>query len=340
MATEAPKVARLNSKQLERGLYKDGEPPSTGLEIGDPRLDSITDAAFKSNYLESAGLAHELWSSGVRDIRILGYLLYGHFADRNIAALAWDFEQVTTTLTAKWDELGPAKKEKPGDNALTWYFQTLIRQLSGHEKVKDVAYQTWMEDAGAAAFAAAIAAAGPLVAALEQRFPTGKSLDKFRNLSNWLTETQRSIQDAVNERQYAAARAAAEAAAAEEAAKQAAENKAARQANGEPASFISADGVSIEGGAAMALLMRKIRLFEQLIEKQELQKAAVVARDVDMLVQHFDPITFLPKVFVPFFRLMSRNMQHLEPAMAALDMPLFKSLVQLYHADLDAFAES
>ena len=168
----------------------------------------------------------------------------------------------------------------------------------------------------------------------------GKELDHTRILTRVNGHRLGFFQDAVNERQYAAARAAAEAAAAEEAAKQAAENKAARQANGEPASFISADGVSIEGGAAMALLMRKIRLFEQLIEKQELQKAAVVARDVDMLVQHFDPITFLPKVFVPFFRLMSRNMQHLEPAMAALDMPLFKSLVQLYHADLDAFAES
>jgi hypothetical protein len=324
-----PTVARLDVKKLEQGLFGAGDKPSAGLEIGDPRLDAITDAAFKSSYGEAAGLAQQVWNEGIRDVRLIGYLLYGLYLEKDVAALGWIFSELSALLTAKWEIVGPPNKLKSADGALNWLFQQLVRHLEARDKIKDEKQQAWGNAEGLAAFAAAVAAAGPLVEAVSTLLPSGKCLDKLRHLNGWLGQQHGSLRDAAAEREREASDVAA-AAPPPTAAAAAPEAEAPPPRNGT---------VTVEGAAPLALLMRKIKLFEQLVERAELQKAAVVARDVDQLVSSFDPIVFLPKIFVPFFRLMSKNMEQLEPMMAQLEAPTFKSLVQLYQADLDAFAE-
>src|SRR5262249_37581280 len=87
------------------------------------------------------------------------------------------------------------------------------RQLNGHEKTKDAVYQGWLADGGADAFAAASSAAAELLAAIEQKFPNGKCLDKLRNLAGWISEVGGTLQAAAAEadRAKAAASASAEA---------------------------------------------------------------------------------------------------------------------------------
>jgi hypothetical protein len=332
---DEPAKARLDMAALTRGLFTEGEAASAGLEVGDPRLDAITDAAFKSDYAEAAALAQAVWASGVRDIRIIGYLVYGYYLEKDIGGLAWLFSQLTAALTSHWEAIGPANKHKSADGGLNWLFQTLVRQLGGHEKLKDETYQRWMTETGQVAFDEAVKASGELLEAVGQKLPSGKCLDKLRNLDGWLREQRSSLRSAGAERQKEAERAAAVAQAA-----QATAAKSTAAAAATTAAAPSNGAIAVEGAAPLGLLIRKIRLFEQLITRGDLQKAAVVARDVDQLVQSFDPIVFLPKLFVPFFRLMSRNMTELEPLIASLEMPTYKSLVQLYQADLDAFAES
>jgi hypothetical protein len=325
-----PAVARLDVKKLEQGLFGASDKPSAGLEIGDPRLDAITDAAFKSSYAEAAGLAQQVWNEGVRDVRLIGYLLYGLYLEKDVAGLGAIFGELTALLTTKWEIVGPPNKLKSADGALNWLFQQLVRQLEGRDKIKDDRQQAWGSAEGTAAFATALAAAQPLIDAVSALLPTGKCLDKLRHLNGWLGQQHSSLRDAAAEREREASEAAAAAAPPAAAAAPAAAEAPPPPRNGT---------VTVEGAAPLALLIRKIKLFEQLVQREDLQKAAVVARDVDQLVSSFDPIVFLPKIFVPFFRLMSRNMEQLEPMMAQLDAPTFKSLVQLYLADLDAFAE-
>src|SRR5215468_1471083 len=176
-----PSTARLDLDRLGAGLYRDGEPASPGLELGDLRLDAINDAAFKSNYAEAAALAQGVWDEGIRDVRLLGYLLYGYYLKRDALALPFIFEQLTQTLTTCWDRIGPAKKDKPADGALHWLFTSLIRQLDEH-------YQGWLSPEGMAAFAAAEPAGAELVVEAEKRFAQGKSFDKLRNLSGRLRD--------------------------------------------------------------------------------------------------------------------------------------------------------
>ncbi len=319
-------TARFDLARLEAGLYREDEPASPGLELGDPRLDAITDAAFKSQYAEAAGLAQDIWSEGIRDVRLIGYLLYGYYLARDALALPFIFEQLTHTLTARWDSIGPAKKDKPADGALHWLFTTLIRQLNGHEKARDERYEAWLTPDGVAAFAAAERAIATLVTEAEKRFATGKCFDKLRNLSGCIRDIGGSLHSpAVPEPA--------------EATPPAASAAPAPAPDPAPAADSRPGAVVVEGSAALGLLLRKLRLFEQLVAKDQTLKAAVIAADLDQLLTAFDPAVFLPKLFVPYFRAMTRHADSLGPVMADL-LPGHRSLVQLYHADLDAFAES
>ena len=330
-------IARFDHKRLVAGLYRDGEPASAGLQLGDLRLDAINDAAFKSNYAEAAALAQDLWIEGIRDVRLVGYLLYGYYLARDALALPFIFEQLTLTLTTRWDQIGPAKKDKPADGALHWLFSSLIRQLNGHEKARDERYEGWLTPDGTAAFAAAELAIAALVTEAEKRFATGKCFDKLRNLDGCIRDISSSLRAAADDSKRAAAEN--DTAENKPVAPAAGPDKAADQAAAAPAVDKRSGVVAIEGGAALGLLLRKLRLFEQLVEKNQTLKAAVIASDLEQLLSAFDPIVFFPKLFVPYFRAMTRHADNLGPVMADL-MPSHKSLVQLYHADLDAFAES
>jgi hypothetical protein len=325
-------TVHLDLARLDAGLYRDDEPASPGLELGDPRLDAVNDAAFKSNYAEAAVLAQGVWDEGIRDVRLLGYLLYGYYLERDVRALPFIFEQLTRTLSTRWDRIGPARKDKPADGALHWLFTSLIRQLDGHERARDERYQGWLGPDGSAAFAAAESAIAALLVEVEQRFARGKCFDKLRNLSGRLRDIAAAL------RVPAAAEAAP--AVVEARSPAAAEDRRPATAAAAPAEDGRAGAVTVEGGAALGLLLRKLRLFERLVEQNQPLKAAVVARDVEQLLGAFDPIVFFPKLFVPYFRAMTRHGDNLGPMMAGLDQPTYRSLVQLYHADLDAFAES
>jgi hypothetical protein len=326
---DASSTARLDLDRLGAGLYRDDEPASPGLELGDPRLDAINDAAFRSNYAEAAAQAQAVWDEGIRDVRLLGYLLYGYYLERDVLALPFIFEQLTRTLSTRWEHIGPARKDKPADGALHWLFSSLIRQLDGHEKARDERYQGWLGPEGTAAFAAAEPAIAALVAETEKRFAQGKCFDKLRNLSGRLRDISASLRATAAEAPAVAAQAPATA-----------EDRRPEAATAAPAEDRRAGAVTVEGGAALGLLLRKLRLFEQLVQQDQPLKAAVVARDVEQLLGAFDPIVFFPKLFVPYFRAMTRHADNLGPMMAELEQPAYKSLVQLYHADLDAFVES
>ncbi|HEX8110539.1 MAG TPA: type VI secretion system protein IglI family protein, partial [Kofleriaceae bacterium] len=277
-------TVRLNLDRLGAGLYRDGEPASPGLELGDPRLDAINDTAFKGNYAEAAALALSVWDEGIRDLRLIGYLLYGYYLERDVLALPFIFEQLTQTLSTRWDRIGPARKDKPADGALHWLFASLIRQLDGHEKARDERYQGWLSPEGTAAFAAAESASAALLVEAEKRFAQGKCFHKLRNLSGRLRDIAAALRIPTVEDKPAAAE--------DNPPSAAADKHAAETAAAAPAEDRRAGVVTVEGGAALGLLLRKLRLFERLVQHNQPRKAAVVARDVEQLLGAFDPIAF------------------------------------------------
>ncbi|MEX1363198.1 MAG: type VI secretion system protein IglI family protein [Nannocystaceae bacterium] len=90
---------------------------------------------------------------------------------------------------------------------------------------------------------------------------------------------------------------------------------------------------------ALTSLRRKIAGFERLVQRGELAKAAIVARDVQSIVDGFDPVEFLPSLFAGYFRLMSQRAEQLRPHLDDPDDTPWKALSRFYQADLDGFLE-
>ena len=87
-------------------------------------------------------------------------------------------------------------------------------------------------------------------------------------------------------------------------------------------------------------LCAKLRAFEALVEKKEFRKAALVADDVQQIVEHFDPRSYFPEVFSGFSARLSKNIGALAEHWEERDSVAWKALGQFYQVDLDGFVES
>lgn len=86
-------------------------------------------------------------------------------------------------------------------------------------------------------------------------------------------------------------------------------------------------------------LSRKLKIFEALIEKNDYLKAAVVAMDIDHLIENFDPLNYFPKLFAKYFSLIAKHVAALTDEFDKKDSLQTKSLEKLYRTDLEMFLE-
>jgi hypothetical protein len=87
---------------------------------------------------------------------------------------------------------------------------------------------------------------------------------------------------------------------------------------------------------AMRLLQKKMDAFQYLVAKRDYQKAAVVADDIERLIEQFNPLIYLPKVFTRHFSLYAKVSTSLDDNR---DGGSFRILEKLYQTNLEAFLE-
>ena len=86
------------------------------------------------------------------------------------------------------------------------------------------------------------------------------------------------------------------------------------------------------------MFSRKLTLFESFISKNDYLKAAVVAKDIDYLIQTFDPLDHFPKMFAKYFSLFAKHVAALSEQYNK-DSLQVKTLEKLYRTDVDMFVE-
>ncbi|GEM_PF-3595743 len=87
----------------------------------------------------------------------------------------------------------------------------------------------------------------------------------------------------------------------------------------------------------LSQLLDKIRGFERLVELGELDKAAIIASDIQATIEDFDPLHYLPSVFARYFELLSQIIDEVEARWTAGDSTARRVLSQYYRVDLDGF---
>jgi len=89
----------------------------------------------------------------------------------------------------------------------------------------------------------------------------------------------------------------------------------------------------------MMNLIKKLKTFEHLAEKEQFLKAAVVSNDISQVLAQFDPCFYFPKLFSTYFNLLARNSAAIAETSENQESIEWKALERLYKTDLDQFTQ-
>ncbi len=87
----------------------------------------------------------------------------------------------------------------------------------------------------------------------------------------------------------------------------------------------------------MRVLIRKLDIFAQLVEKRNYLKAAIVSKDITHSIENFDPTLFFPKIFANYFVLLARHFGSLAVESNDHEGLQWQYLDKLYRIDIDEF---
>lgn len=98
-------------------------------------------------------------------------------------------------------------------------------------------------------------------------------------------------------------------------------------------------GITLQVSPAMAALVRKIEAFAALLERDDLERAAIIAQDLEGLLQAFDPRLYFPRLLGGHFQRLAGVIEEMQ-ARDVQQSPLKRAaLAHLYHTDLARFLE-
>ncbi len=317
----------LEPHLLDKPLH--GEAPD--LESSDERLEKVNALVSRSDYVDAARAAEALLRQGLYDVRLVGPYLLGLFIEGGLEAMPVVFHSLSKTLLLNWPSFGPReRKDVFADGGLRWFLKVLNRHLEHHERLKDETWQRWCLPSSREPLEQALALSEDIFAAFGRVMPRNGCEAPFRRLSQWLEGHLQSLPtpDPPEEPEP-------------EPADEPEEVEEVSEAPSRPAgptrSAPASAGPTLPVSPALAQLMRKLAAFDTLVERQDFQRASVVAADVLNVVEHFDPRVYLPALFSRFFAGLSTNAEQVEPLLQSTETLSFRALDQLYRVDLDTF---
>ncbi|RKH69582.1 hypothetical protein D7W81_10725 [Corallococcus aberystwythensis] len=318
--------------------------PLDETEGPDPRLEAITGLVAKSEYADAARAAEGLLRQGVRDVRLVGPYLFGHFFADGMKALPVLFRSLKRTLTENWDFFSPAEKKLVfADTGLRWLLKMMGKHLEHHTRLKDAQWQAWCAPGSREPIEEALALGDPLIAALAI-LQKPACMDAMRTLLGALRSHAQGVPFLPPPEEPKPLAAAPDPAAPdddeeEEDDDEGEEEEEVRPAPRKKAARAQAQdtGPSVPMSPALAQLVRKLSAFEALVEREDYGKASVIAVDVLATVERFDPRVYLPQLFSGFFNGLAQHAEAIEPMLHNTETLSFRAMDQLYRVDLDAF---
>lgn len=328
------------------------------LDPGDERLGAIRDAYEKRNWLEAADLATNLAAEGIFDMTPMSYALYGAFREGGISIIELILDVLTAAFGKNFKAIGPRDRHDGFFASRTaWLFQTMhdnilyfqknggaewkaltdkmtsvrVREIINHTEALDAALAAPAWEKVALALAALVGDLRDLAALLEKQELIAKAAAAKPATSDKPAEAS----NAGNAGNATSANHNADSAI-------------------DPAGadlVLSAENTGLTGtsssSAKRTITLRvspqflefivKLRAFETLVERGQHMKAAIVAEDIQNIVEHFDPRTYFPDLFSRFSQLLCEHADELEDGMRLQNSFAWKTASQFYQVDLDKF---
>ncbi|HCY86359.1 MAG TPA: hypothetical protein DHV36_14585 [Desulfobacteraceae bacterium] len=318
-------------KQLLLNTFTVQENP--GLALTDPRFNELSTHIQNGDFKEVANLAESIIREEIYDVRVICYFLYGVFLEHGVAGIGEILDSLSRIFTENWEAVGPVRnKEKQAVNSIKWLLKQVNRKIDYEEKKESPEWIAWQQEVDTETVQADIDGCADLQKVLSQHLEdlAPELVDGISSLKTWLGSFARLIYKPEPEPEEEAA---AEAAPETEAEPTDAESPApvATAAPGTQPQMV------VQGNYHLAQLHRKIAAFKSLIKKKKYEQAALVAFDIDGIIENFDPRLYFPEIFAEFSLLYSMNIKEILTSKNYVNSAEWKSLKALYNVDIDRF---
>ncbi len=316
--------------ELLKGQFKVDE--TSSFDSTDPRLDEIATLAQTGEYIEAARLSEVILASGIYDIRLICYFLYGYLLEEGLVKLIEVVECLNNIIVKNWDALGPInKREKVFEKSLEWMFKQLLKKIQYEEGKNTPLWQEWKADINSDQINEILELGSVLRLSLNHQLEdnAGFLVDLWSKLEKWLRvfqqlECHSSLPEPETETLLVLSL----------------EETVPAEVINAPVRDLTNTGLVLENSYHMDLLLKKLAAFERLLEEQKFPKAALVAEDINETLSNFDAKLYFPKVFETFIRLHALNFEELATYTYQRDEQHWQIMQDWLKVDIDSFIKS
>ncbi|MEN6489772.1 MAG: type VI secretion system protein IglI family protein [Smithella sp.] len=309
--------------EILKGEFEINENP--GLATTDPRLSDIATLVQAGDFQRAALQSKEILEEKIYDIRIIGYYLYGHFAENGLSAAEEIFSCLAEILNSNIAALGPARnREKHIKNTLSWLFKTISNNLIYETEKRTEVYSQWQASITPEQVQKILESGSGLQEAIAMLEVSSDITDVFTKILEWFQVFQNVVhrEQSEDEKQQ------------EEVAEEASPQQETRKPWKDNSTL-----EGIEGSYHMKLLMRKLDAFDRLVEENKLALAAIVADDINNTISNFDPKLYFPGLFTRFYVQFAKNVNQLINYVQFKNSAAWMTLQELYKVDIESFVE-
>ncbi|MCP3940807.1 MAG: hypothetical protein GY710_04905 [Desulfobacteraceae bacterium] len=306
-----------------------------GLNTIDPRFADIAGMIQEGKFSDAAVHAQEIIEEQIYDIRIICYFLYGVFDELGPGSLHGIFNSMGMLFHENWEAIGPSKNRmKHVKNSLIWFFKQTNKILESEKKKDGEKWQVWQENTSPTDIQEALEISQNLRQELYDSLEKESTavVDGLAKMTAWLDSFYRLIyQDPELEAEQDLE----------------SDSPDLLESGSEKNNISARTEVELIPQKAsplcdsesypLQMLIKKMAAFEQLIGEKKNTGAALIANDINQIINNFDPQIYFPDLFSRFSRLFALNVENLFVFDGCRDNVIWQSMEKLYHVDMESF---
>lgn len=306
------------------------------LVASDPALDRVISLAEHNQFIPAAEQAEQLWQQHVYDVRTLGFYLFGVFLEQGMLGLLRIAACIECTVTVNWPYVGPKDgKQHHLDMAMRWLFTNLLTHLRFHQKSAGELWQRHLQQWDLAPQQQILQSIAQVAVLLGKVLPTAVSqshVNSLRSMLQALPTTKLSQETPVAEDGPLADASQLSAGEGDLTAATFAHERDFRIRYPSPAGELT-----LSPSFPLQTLIRRLAAFNQLARLGKFKQAAIIYKDIQYSIEHFDPRVYLPSLFAEYFSNIVAHSARLTESLHTKDDITAAALMELYRIDIELF---